>query len=122
MASKVKMRPLINCCVNNGLSATLLILFLLHIAMPQDDAGGYFITTELMHGMRLRTGGRDQFSHQWRDGCDQPFLAACVNGSVPLHIAAGLPIAQKMLPKARQGAERPLWLARCSTSSGTAYS
>jgi hypothetical protein len=30
--------------------------------MPQDDAGGYLITTELMHGMRLRTGGPKGFA------------------------------------------------------------
>src|SRR6266568_4176011 len=44
------------------------------------------------------------------------------NGSVPLHTAAGLPSAQKMSPGSRQGAWRPLSLAHCSTSSGTAYS
>jgi hypothetical protein len=64
IASKVKMRPVTRCGVNNGLSATLLMLFFLHITTPQDDASGHLITTELMHRMRLRTGGRDQFCHQ----------------------------------------------------------
>src|SRR5215469_16727084 len=44
MASKVRMRPLIRCGENLGLSATLLILFRPNIAMPQDDAGGNLIT------------------------------------------------------------------------------
>ncbi len=32
--------------------------FLLHIAMPQDDAGGDLITTELMHRLRLQLVAR----------------------------------------------------------------
>jgi hypothetical protein len=35
------------------LERTDLMLFFLHIAMPQDDASGHLITTELMHRMRL---------------------------------------------------------------------
>src|SRR5579871_734392 len=40
-----------------GLERTNLVLFLLHIAMPQDNAGSNLITTELMHRLRLRSGG-----------------------------------------------------------------
>jgi hypothetical protein len=39
-----------------------LMLFLLHIALPPDDAGGDLITTELMNGMGLRTGGVKGFA------------------------------------------------------------
>jgi hypothetical protein len=39
-----------------------LILFLCHIAMPEHDASGHLITTELMHRLRLGRGGTQRFA------------------------------------------------------------
>src|SRR2546421_8993051 len=44
------------------LERTDLMLFLLHIAVPQDNAGGDLITPELMHRIRLRCGGTQRFA------------------------------------------------------------
>jgi len=97
-----------------------LILLLLYIAVPQDDARGHLITTELMHGLRLPAWWLAALCHRSPDEHDPLVLVACVSVWVRLHSEALLPISQKIWPGSRPDVRHPRALARCSTSSGTA--
>jgi len=62
MASRVTIRPLTSDGVIKGLSATLLILLLTDVALPEHRAGRHVIATEQMNRIGLFAGGSQGFA------------------------------------------------------------
>ena len=98
----------------------MLILFLLHIAVPQDNASGDLITTELMHRMRLRRGGTQRFAINSQMRVISLPLWRVQSAWFRSTALLGFEAAQKRLARSHPGVWRPLSPARCSTSSGMA--
>ena len=86
------------------LERTDLILFLLHIAMPQDDASGDLRATELVHRMRLRSGGSQGFAINSRMSVISLPLRRVQSAWFRSTALLGFEAAQKRLPRARPGA------------------
>ena len=80
--------------------------------MPQDDASGDLITPELMHRMRLRSGGPKGFAINSQMRVISLPLRRVQAAWFRSTTMLGFEAAQKMLLRARQAASRPLSRAR----------
>ncbi len=116
------MRPVTYWVVKNGLSATLLIFFGLHVAVPQDNARRHFITTELMDWLCLPSGSPQRFAIKSQVRVIGLPRRRLQTAGFLSRLGFALPIARRRRTGSRRGACHPLSLAHCNRSSGTAWS